>query len=70
MTHICHVCNETITPDADGRIRVEGITEGANRKAWVWGPVTVHDACRLRLVTPYDDRLGNGYTATWETMQA
>ncbi len=69
MTYTCHVCRQTVQPDAEGKVRLEGITQG-DSLAWVWGPVSVHEDCRLRLTTPYDDRLGVGYVATWERMTA
>jgi len=52
-------------------IRLEGVTHTSAPKAWVWGPVPVHEDCRLRLKTPYDDRVGiDGYIRTWQKMMA
>jgi hypothetical protein len=62
----CHVCEQHIEPDAYGRIRFEGVTEAPRGKAWVWGPVAVHEDCRMGVVTPYDDKIGDGYVLTWQ----
>lgn len=70
MDWTCHVCGQRVQPDADGRIRVEGVTENPKGKAWVWGPVVVHDPCRLKLRTPYDDEIGGRYRSTWEWIKA
>ena len=67
--YTCHVCSQTVHPDDEGTVRLEGITPD-DSKVWVWGPVPVHEDCRLDLTTPYDDRVGNGYTATWQRMTA
>ena len=32
----------------------------------VWGPVWVHAECRTGVSTPYDHKLGNGFTAAWD----
>jgi len=69
MDYTCHVCSQPIEPDSEGKVRLEGITPEDSR-AWVWGPVTVHEDCRLRLTTPYDDRIGAGYAATRQRMTA
>lgn len=70
MNYTCFVCHKTIEPDANGEIRVEGITELPKGMAWVWGPETVHEDCRHYLKTPYDDRLGDGYKSTWQRLKA
>jgi|ERR1035441_3106343 hypothetical protein len=70
MEYVCEVCKQTISPDARGEIRLEGVTHVSAPKAWVWGPVTVHEECRLHLHTPYDDRIGAGYISTWQKMSA
>ena len=67
---MCEVCKQPINPDARGKIRVEGVTHVSAPKAWVWGPVTVHEECRLHLHTPYEDQIGDGYISTWEMMKA
>ena len=68
MIHYCYVCKQVIEPDAQGMIRVEGVTELPRGKAWVWGPEPVHEDCRLDLKTPYDDR--DGFKHTWQKMKA
>lgn len=71
MEYTCAVCDTAVLPNAEGKIRLEGITEGETGMAWVWGPVPVHDPCRLHLKTPYDERVGDGrYRATWQLMSA
>lgn len=69
MTYVCEVCKQEIkrgeTGRDDGDIQVEGVTQGRS-KAWIWGPVTVHMPCRLKLETPYDDQ--DGYVRTWDTL--
>lgn len=70
MDWTCHVCLRPIPPDARGQVRVEGITEQPKGMAWVWGPVPVHEACRTQLHTPFDDKVGDGYCATWQKMKA
>jgi hypothetical protein len=71
LGYVCEVCGERIEPDARGKIRLEGVTHQSAPKAWVWGPVPVHEDCRLRLRTPYDDRVGiDGYIRTWQKMTA
>jgi hypothetical protein len=64
----CHVYGEQVAPGDDGKIRLEGIPHIDTPKAWVWGPVVIHDNCRLRLKTPFDDQLGEAYMALWERM--
>lgn len=62
----CEVCSHVVGPDGAGNVLVEGIVEHATRN-WVWGPVLVHDYCRTRIRTPYDDGLGSGeFIAAWE----
>ena len=68
MNYQCQVCGDVVSPDQEGKIRFEGVTEAPKGKAWVWGPVVVHDGCRLQLVTPFDDRIGDGYVATWQRL--
>jgi hypothetical protein len=70
MEYVCEVCKHAIPPDDRGKIRLEGVTHLSAPKAWVWGPVPVHDKCRLYLRTPYDDRIGAGYKSTWEMVRA
>jgi hypothetical protein len=71
MEYICAVCDKPIEPDTQGKIRLEGVTRKSAPNAWVWGPVTVHEDCRLRLETRYDDQVGvNGYIRTWQKMTA
>jgi hypothetical protein len=70
MEWTCHVCSEHIEPDDRGHIRLEGITKQPKGMAWVWGPVPVHEPCRLKLRTPYDDQVGDGYCSTWQKMKA
>jgi hypothetical protein len=71
LGYVCEVCGGRIEPDARGKIRLEGVTHESAPKAWVWGPVLVHEHCRLRLQTPYDDRVGiDGYIRTWQKMTA
>lgn len=65
MDRICVVCNNPID---EAQIRLEGVTvssDDANRP-WLWGPLTVHEDCRIRLRTPWEPFLGNGYMSTWE----
>jgi hypothetical protein len=68
VIHRCHVCQDAVEPDEAGKVRFEGITEAPKGKAWVWGPVAVHEQCRLDLATPYDDRIVDGYVATWQRL--
>jgi hypothetical protein len=69
--YVCEVCGERIQPDHQGKIRLEGVTHANARKAWLWGPAPVHEDCRLRLRTPYDDQVGvEGYIRTWQKMTA
>jgi hypothetical protein len=71
LGYVCEVCGERIQPDHQGKIRLEGVTHANARKAWLWGPVPVHEDCRLRLRTPYDDQVGvEGYIRTWQKMTA
>ncbi len=65
----CHVCHGEMAPDSVGKILWSGVTEAPKGKAWVWGPVPVHEACRLDLETPYDDRIGDGFILTWERVR-
>jgi len=66
----CEVCGNPIEPNAVGRIRLEGVTHDSAPKAWVWGPVAVHEDCRVLLKTPYDDQLGKGYAAISDSLRA
>lgn len=70
MEYVREVCKERIYPNASRKIRLEGVTHASAPKAWVWGPVTVHEECRLYLRSPYEDQIGDGYIATWEMMNA
>ena len=70
MEYTCAVCDKGIEPDAKGKVRLEGVTHSSAPKAWVWGPVPVHEDCRLTLQTPYDDRVGTEYIRTWQKMTA
>ena len=67
MEYICDVCMGLVEPDLEGMVRLEGVTPD-DSKAWVWGPVPVHEACRTRLKTPHDAMIGAGYTATSQRM--
>lgn len=62
------MCGEQVTPGNDGKIQLEGISHVNAPKAWVWGPVIVHDDRRLRLKTPFDDKIGLEYMALRERM--
>jgi hypothetical protein len=65
-TDQCFVCSRFIRPGADGLIQFEGVSD-AKTNMWVWGPVPVHDPCRLVLSTPFDTSIGNGaYLPAWE----
>jgi hypothetical protein len=70
MEHVCHVCTLPVLPDVQGRVRVEGITLQDQPKQWVWGPVVVHEDCRMDVRTPYDDEVGGAYVSTWERIKA
>lgn len=71
LGYLCGVCGERIEPDDHGKVRLEGVTHESAPKAWVWGPVPVHEDCRLRLDTPYDEQVGvDGYIRTWQKMTA
>lgn len=59
----CHVCAVIIEPDKDGEIRREMVEQDGRI---VWGPVWVHAECRTGVSTPYDQKLGNGFTAAWD----
>jgi hypothetical protein len=57
----CVVCGSP----SEGDVRLEGVAsrrvgvpDEPGRRAWVWGPVPVHEACRPALATPYDGQLG------------
>lgn len=69
MTYDCEICGKPIEPNADGKIRVEGITHQAPPRPWAWGPVPVHEECRLLVKTPYDDQLGEAFQATSDFIQ-
>lgn len=60
----CYVCAIEIEPDDNGRIRYEMVTDTTTREV-VWGPEPVHEPCRVRLSTPVDDKIGEGYVAQW-----
>lgn len=65
----CYVCDKPLQLDKLGRVRLEGVTVGSGKGPWVFGPVLVHDPCRLELKTPYDERVGDGrYMATWQLL--
>jgi hypothetical protein len=64
----CYVCSHPIAPDAEGMIRVEGVTELPRRAAWEWGPEPLHEECRPALVTPFDGMAG--YKLTWQQVRA
>ena len=64
----CYVCHKMIDPH-QRRIRWEGVTRAPEQSTWIWGPVPVHEDCRLRLRTPFDDCVGSdGYISTWELL--
>jgi hypothetical protein len=54
----CHVCPDPITTDV---VRFESVETDDGR--CVWGPVAVHEQCRLLIRTPFDGRLGAGFVA-------
>lgn len=56
----CYVCSRSVAPGRDGKVQREGITTERPPGGWVWGPVVVHDDCRLELTTPLDDLVGDG----------
>ena len=68
MDMTCHVCHELVEPGGDGKVQIEGVAHVDTPKAWVWGPVVVHDPCRLNLKTPFDDKIGGEYMTLWERM--
>ena len=70
MKYVCAVCDRHIEPDPQGKVRLEGVTHRKAPKAWVWGPVPVHEDCRLTLQTPYDGEVGIDYVRTWQKMTA
>lgn len=70
VEYVCAVCDHLIEPDPRGKVRLEGVTHQKAPKAWVWGPVPVHEDCRLTLHTPYDDQVGFDYIRTWQKMTA
>ena len=55
---------------AQPHLDLERVTHTAVRRRPGWGPQTVHEDCRLRLTTPHDDQLGDGYIRTWQKMTA
>jgi hypothetical protein len=61
---ICAVCK---TPLTSPKIRLEGVTASSDdpHRPWLWGPVMVHDPCRLELQTPWDDVVGD-FMRTYE----
>ena len=65
----CYVCHHSIEPNAQGEVRFEGVTlnfePASGVQGWVWGPVAVHEDCRLQLETPHDDRVGEDLMRTW-----
>jgi hypothetical protein len=72
MQYTCYVCGRHIDPsqEEDGSIHQEGITEGPRGMAWVGGPVTVHEQCRLDLRTPFDEEIGGGrFVSTWDKLR-
>lgn len=68
MNARCYVCHLPVEPDAKGRVRVEGVCPEGDRMTWTWGPVVVHEQCRLRVRTPFDDRIGDGFMSLWERL--
>ncbi len=72
MEYTCEVCKKAISPDAHGKIRLEGVTHVGAPKAWVWGPVAAHEECRVHLRTPIEDEIGADwvYISTWQMMSA
>lgn len=69
LEHRCHVCSRAIDPDDRGEVRFEGITQTTAARPWVWGPVAVHEQCRLDLKTPFDDKVGDGFESTWSKLK-
>jgi hypothetical protein len=70
MRYACVVFNRVVTPDGEGRIRQEAVTESPRGTAWVSGLFAVHEACRLELATPFDGDVGSKYIRTWQFMQS
>lgn len=70
MKYTCAVCRGTILPNDSGKVRLEGVTESPRGKAWVWGPVPVHENCRLDLATPFDEGVGDRYIRTSDFLTA
>lgn len=66
MDTSCYVCHEPVAPGRDGQMQCEGIYRLGKPEAWVWGPVVVHDECRLDVKTPFDEKVGLDYMAAWE----
>jgi hypothetical protein len=50
----CHVCGRLVASDVRGEVQHEAVARREDKHV-VWGPVVVHDDCRLDVVTPYDD---------------
>lgn len=65
--NLCAVCLEEITTPT---VRMEGVErDEAAGGGYVWGPVPVHEACRVHVRTPYDDRLGAGFVSTYDFVE-
>ena len=62
MDFTCHVCHERVEAGRDGKVQLEGVSHVDTPKAWIWGPVVVHDHCRVQVKTPFDDQIG---WSTW-----
>jgi hypothetical protein len=65
MDRLCTICENPITGP---KIRLEGVTASSDDpdRPWLWGPLTVHDNCRLDIRSPWEPFIGNGYMLTWE----
>lgn len=68
MGFTCHVCHQHVEAGRDGKVQLEGVSHVGTPKAWVWGPVVVHDDCRVQVKTPFDDKIGLEYMALSERM--
>lgn len=64
----CYVCGNPVTPGADGKVQLEGVSHVDSPKAWAWGPEVVHDDCGPELTTPLDNRIGVDHQTTWQRM--
>lgn len=64
---MCAVCLGEITTPT---VRMEGVErDRQSGGGYVWGPVPVHDPCRVLVKTPYDDEVGAGFVRTWDIVE-